>query len=72
MDSETKRWIRSANDEAAVSAGCWFDLSAAEHVRDFFSRFLRHSKGQWAGRPFELLDWQCPQHINFFGANVSG
>jgi phage terminase large subunit-like protein len=27
-------------------------------VRQFFRRFLRHSKGQWAGQPFELLDWQ--------------
>ena len=29
-----------------------FDLRAAERVRTFFTKFLRHSKGQWAGQPF--------------------
>ena len=24
----------------------------------FRSKFLRHSKGQWAGQPFEPLEWQ--------------
>jgi phage terminase large subunit-like protein len=51
-------WIRCEADERAVHAGHYFDLSAAERVRTFFVRFLRHSKGQWANRPFELLDWQ--------------
>jgi phage terminase large subunit-like protein len=51
-------WIRSPRDEKAVLEGCWFDVRAAERVRTFFTRFLRHSKGQWAGQPFELLDWQ--------------
>jgi phage terminase large subunit-like protein len=51
-------WIRTAQDERAVREGCWFDLAAAERVRTFFRRFLRHSKGKWAGQPFELLDWQ--------------
>jgi phage terminase large subunit-like protein len=51
-------WIRSEADERAVLDGCWFDLKAAERVRTFFRQFLRHSKGQWAGKPFELLDWQ--------------
>lgn len=58
MDSVTKRWIKSAADEYAVSQGCYFDERAADHVSEFFRRFLRHSKGAWAGKPFELLDWQ--------------
>ena len=33
-------------------------MEAAERCRTFFRRFLRHSKGQWASKPFELLDWQ--------------
>lgn len=53
-----RTWIHTAADERAVAGGCWFDLAAAEHVRAFFARFLRHSKGVWAGQPFELLDWQ--------------
>jgi len=51
-------WVRNEADERAVLEGCWFDLAAAERVRTFFRKFLRHSKGQWAGKPFELLDWQ--------------
>jgi phage terminase large subunit-like protein len=51
-------WIRSPRDERAVMEGCRFDLPAAQRVRTFFTKFLRHSKGQWAGQPFALLDWQ--------------
>lgn len=53
-----KRWVRTPNDERAVAAGCWFDAAAASRVRDFLQKFLCHSKGQWAGKPFELLKWQ--------------
>jgi phage terminase large subunit-like protein len=45
-------------DERAAARGCWLDEAAAERVRTFFRKFLRHSKGQFAGKPFELLDWQ--------------
>ena len=58
MDSATKRWVKNAADEYAVSQGCFFDEAKAKHVEDFFRIFLRHSKGEWAGKPFELLDWQ--------------
>ena len=52
------QWIHSPRDEKAVMEGCRFDIRAAERVRTFFTKFLRHSKGQWAGQPFALLDWQ--------------
>ena len=52
------RWIKTDADRAAVEAGCYIDLSYAERVRDFFRTCLVHSKGEWAGKPFELLDWQ--------------
>jgi phage terminase large subunit-like protein len=51
-------WVRGPADEAAVRAGCWFNLKAAEKVRTFFRKFIRHSTGRWAGQPFELLEWQ--------------
>ena len=51
-------WIRSAADEQAVLNGYRFDIEAADRVRTFFRTFLRHSKGQWANQPFELLPWQ--------------
>lgn len=53
-----KWWIQGRADEKALAAGCRFDLAAAERVRKFFSVFLMHSKGQFAGKPFDLLDWQ--------------
>lgn len=58
------KWIRNEHDERAVANGCRFDIKRAEHVRDFFRNYLRHSKGtRWAGQPFELLDWQWQEII---------
>jgi phage terminase large subunit-like protein len=51
-------WIKTASDQAAWDQGCRPDLKAADRVRQFFARFLRHSVGQFAGKPFELLPWQ--------------
>jgi phage terminase large subunit-like protein len=59
----SRQWVRSRADELAIDAGCYFDLAAADRVRTFFAKFLRHSKGQFAGRPFELLDWQWSDFI---------
>lgn len=53
-----QEWIRTKSDQAAWDAGCRPDLRAADRVRYFFARFLRHSVGQFAGQPFELLPWQ--------------
>lgn len=62
-DSITKSWTKTDADRKAVSEGCWFDLAAAERVRHFFSRFLKHSKGQkFAGQKFDLLPWQW-EHV---------
>ena len=51
-------WVRSPADERAVLDGCRFDIEAAERVRHVLSQVPRHSKGQWAKQPFELLEWQ--------------
>lgn len=58
MDNITKRWIKSTADELAVRDGCYFDEAKANHVAEFFRRFLRHSKAPFAGKPFELAEWQ--------------
>lgn len=55
--------IRCKSDEAAINAGCYFDIEAANRVRRFFTKYLRHSKGEHAGKPFELLDWQWQRVI---------
>lgn len=36
----------------------YFDPAKAQHAVDFFEKFLVHSKGQFAGKPFTLLPWQ--------------
>lgn len=50
--------IQTKSDEQAVREGCYFDQAAADRVARFFPKFLRHSKGAFAGKPFELIDWQ--------------
>ncbi len=51
-------FVESKADELAYDEGCRLDIKAADRVRFFFLTFLRHSKSEWAGKPFELLDWQ--------------
>lgn len=36
----------------------YFDEAAAQRAVDFFPRYLRFTKGEWAGKPFILEDWQ--------------
>jgi phage terminase large subunit-like protein len=46
----------------------YFDDAAAEAAVEFFPRYLRHSKGAYAGQPFKLETWQAQQIIRpFFG-----
>ena len=55
--------VHTASDEAAVDQGCTFDDGAAQRVRRWFADYLRHSKGRWAGQPFELAGWQYDRVI---------
>lgn len=50
----------------------FFDAAHGERCCDFFPRFLVHSKGEWAGRPFELELWQRWQVANLFGWKERG
>ncbi|MDR2919700.1 MAG: terminase large subunit [Tannerella sp.] len=52
--------------ENATEMGFYFDERAAKLVFAFFT-MLRHYKGEWAGREFELEDWQCFIIWNVFG-----
>lgn len=57
------RWVRLACErhkrdlDEAGKRGLRFDERAAEKAIGFF-RFLRHSKGEWAGQPLTLEPWQ--------------
>lgn len=43
--------------KTAPMRGLYFDEEAADHALDFY-KFLKHSKGEWAGCAFELSPWQ--------------
>lgn len=66
------KWVKLAikrylNDlKTAKSRGLRFDPDAAQHAIDFY-KFLRHSKGEFAGKPFELEAWQQFIIWNVFG-----
>lgn len=47
--------------------GLRFDRAAAERVIEFFHRFLKHSQGEWAGKPLILEPWQQFILWNVFG-----
>lgn len=57
------RWVRLACErhrrdlEEGPDRGLWFDETAAKTAIAFFS-LLKHSKGEWAGRPVILEPWQ--------------
>lgn len=57
------RWIRLAVERhyrdlaTGAERGLWFSEALAQHALESFL-FLRHSKGEWAGQPFELAPWQ--------------
>ena len=44
-----------------------FDETRARRAEQFFERVLIHTKGEWAGRPFELLSWQRDLIRRLFG-----
>ncbi len=61
---------RHVDDLVRAESDDWlyeFNAIKAERACAFFPRFLRHSKGEWAGHPFELSDWQLFVIANLFG-----
>lgn len=46
-----------------IDTHMWFDERAATAAERFFSRIIRHTKGAWAGKPFELQEWQRNQIV---------
>ena len=52
--------------ETGEERGLFFDAQAACHAIKFF-RFLRHSKGEWAGAVVELQPWQQFRVGSVFG-----
>lgn len=47
--------------------GFWFDQEAADRACAFFPEVLKHAKGKWAGKPFELPPFQHRVVQDLFG-----
>lgn len=45
----------------------YFDKRIADAACEFFPRFLRFTKGEWAGKPFVLAPWQAHHTGQIFG-----
>lgn len=54
-------------DAWATAGDCTFDYETAQLACDFFPECLVHVKGEWAGRPIVLEDWQQGVIANIFG-----
>ena len=53
-----KQWVRNKSDEVAIQEGCYFSKEKADHICDFFEKFLCVTTGRLAGQPLKLLFWQ--------------
>lgn len=70
IPKEWKKLLRMIPDYDPIeTAGhCVFDVDAAQAALDFFPDWLKHVKGKtWAGKPFELENWQGAIVANIFG-----
>lgn len=61
------RYVRDLERQDTEDFPYHIDEECAEKACRFFPKVLRHSKGEWAGRPFDLEPWQCFIIWNIFG-----
>jgi len=67
------RWERLAEEreerdrETAKDRGFVFDAEEGERIVAFSAKYLKHTKGEWAGKPFELAPWQATNLRRIFG-----
>src|SRR5690606_22637479 len=54
---DLERWPARSIEECEPD-GYWWDEDAADRVVQFIEGYCRHHKGEWAGRPFLLEEWQ--------------
>lgn len=47
--------------------GLWYDREAGDFAVRWIEKFGRHHKGEWAGRPLILADWQRENIAQIFG-----
>ncbi len=65
------KWIRQGNgeaaDERAMLNGCWVDSRRIDHWLEFVDEYGTLTEGAFAGRKFDLLDWQATDTSRLFG-----
>jgi len=66
-DDITRRWTLNASDEHAVAAGYRFDEERGMFVVDWLHDHLCLYEGEWAGQPFDCVDWQYDATMRMFG-----
>ena len=49
-----------------------FEIERAERVKRFIETYCTFSKGEWAGKPFELLPWQWEEIIKPLFGTING
>ena len=55
---ESQKWVRNESDAKALAAGYRFSERLAEFTVYWIAEYLCFSEGIWAGKPFDLADWQ--------------
>ena len=53
----TRKLIKKYTPTPFMAKDSVYDKTAADYAVAFIQA-LRHTKGSWAGKPFELIDWQ--------------
>ena len=60
-------------DEISDTSSRWeFDVEEADRFLTFIQTFTTHTRGEWAGKPFLLSDWQSYLVANLFGWRERG
>lgn len=63
---DLERWPARSQEECEPG-GYWWDQEAAGRIIQFIEGFCRHHKGEWAGKPFLLEEWQKEIARTVFG-----
>lgn len=66
MGRKKKPAIETGGQMPKPPRGCWFDEEAAQRAVDFI-KCLTHTKGRWAGHPFNLFPWEEYHTRQIFG-----
>ena len=63
-----RKHVETFVDEITDDSLRWiFDVQEATRFLEFIQTFTSHTRGEWAGRPFILSDWQSYLIANLFG-----